>query len=88
MTASKPAIAAQKGLLGEQLLAAGVVTESQLSIALQQQTRTGELLGEILRKLGFLSSESLSLALANQFGAEHIDLDVLESNTDYAGIVP
>jgi len=88
MTAIKSTIAKQKGLLGEQLLAAGVVTESQLSIALQQQTRTGELLGEILRKLGFLSSESLSLALANQFGAEHIDLDALEPNTEYASLVP
>jgi len=88
MTAIKPAIPIQKGLLGEQLLAAGVVTGPQLNIALQQQTRTGELLGEILRKLGFLSSESLSLALANQFGAEHIDLDALESNPDYAGMVP
>jgi type IV pilus assembly protein PilB len=88
MTGIKTAIALQKGLLGEQLLAAGVVTGPQLTIALQQQKRTGELLGEILRKLGFLSSESLSLALANQFGAEHIDLDHLESDVDYAGMVP
>jgi type IV pilus assembly protein PilB len=88
MTGINTAIATQKGLLGEQLLAAGVVTGPQLIIALQQQKRTGELLGEILRKLGFLSSESLSLALANQFGAEHIDLDHLESDVDYAGMVP
>jgi type IV pilus assembly protein PilB len=77
-----------KGLLGEQLLAAGVVTRPQLTIALQQQKRTGELLGEILRKLGFLSSDGLSLALANQFGAEHIDLDYLEPNREYASMVP
>jgi type IV pilus assembly protein PilB len=81
-------IASRKGLLGEQLLAAGVVTESQLAIALQQQKRTGDLLGEILRKLGFLSSDGLSLALANQFGAEHIDLDHLESNPECTAIVP
>jgi type IV pilus assembly protein PilB len=77
-----------KGLLGEQLLAAGVVTRPELTIALQQQKRTGELLGEILRKLGFLSSDGLSLALANQFGAEHIDLDHLEPNREYASMVP
>jgi type IV pilus assembly protein PilB len=77
-----------KGLLGEQLLAAGVVTRPQLTIALQQQKRTGEMLGEILRKLGFLSSDGLSLALANQFGAEHIDLDHLEPNPEYAAMVP
>jgi type IV pilus assembly protein PilB len=78
----------QKGLLGEQLLATGIVTESQLKIALQQQKRTGELLGEILRKLGFLSSDGLSLALANQFGAEHIELDQLEVDPACADMVP
>jgi type II secretory ATPase GspE/PulE/Tfp pilus assembly ATPase PilB-like protein len=88
MAETKSALTAQKGLLGEQLLATGVVTEPQLTIALQQQRRTGELLGEILRKLGFLSSDSLSLALANQFGAEHIDLDHLEPNPEYATMVP
>ena len=88
MIGKKTAATTQKGLLGEQLLAAGVVTGPQLAIALQQQRRTGELLGEILRKLGFLSSESLSLALANQFGAEHIDLDHLDANPDYAVMVP
>jgi type IV pilus assembly protein PilB len=78
----------KKALLGEQLLAAGVVTESQLEIALQQQRRTGDLLGEILRKLGFLSSDSLSMALAHQFGAEHIDLDRLEVNPECVAMVP
>jgi type IV pilus assembly protein PilB len=80
--------AASKGLLGEQLLAAGIVTRPQLTIALQQQKRTGEMLGEILGKLGFLSSDGLSLALANQFGAEHIDLDRLETHREYASMVP
>jgi type II secretory ATPase GspE/PulE/Tfp pilus assembly ATPase PilB-like protein len=88
MVETKTTVPVQKGLLGEQLLASGVVTESQLTIALQQQRRTGELLGEILRKLGFLSSDSLSVALANQFGAEHIDLDHLEANPEYAAMVP
>jgi type IV pilus assembly protein PilB len=78
----------RKGLLGEQLLASGAVAGPQLAIALQQQKRTGELLGEILHKLGFLSSDGLSLALANQFGAEHIDLDQLEANPEYASMVP
>jgi type IV pilus assembly protein PilB len=88
MAETEAPIAAQKGLLGEQLLASGAVTEPQLAIALQQQRRTGELLGEILHKLGFLSSENLSSALANQFGAEHINLDHLEPNPEYAAMVP
>jgi type IV pilus assembly protein PilB len=78
----------KKGLLGEQLLASGAVAGPQLAIALQQQKRTGEMLGEILRKLGFLSSDGLSLALANQFGAEHIDLDQLEASPECVAMVP
>jgi type II secretory ATPase GspE/PulE/Tfp pilus assembly ATPase PilB-like protein len=78
----------KKGLLGEQLLASGAVAGPQLAIALQQQKRTGELLGEILRKLGFLSADGLSLALANQFGAEHIDLDQLDVNPECVAMVP
>jgi type IV pilus assembly protein PilB len=74
--------------LGEQLVAAGVISRPQLEIALQQQKRTGELLGEILRKLGFLSAESLSLALANQFGTEHIDLDRTEVTPECLATVP
>jgi type IV pilus assembly protein PilB len=88
MAETHTSAAPTKGLLGEQLLAAGVVTKPQLTIALQQQRRTGEMLGEILRKLGFLSSDGLSLALANQFGAEHIDLDNLEPDREYAAMVP
>jgi type IV pilus assembly protein PilB len=80
--------AAQTGLLGEQLLAAGIVPESHLRIALQQQERTGELLGEILRKLGFLSSDGLSLALANQFGVEHVDLDRLQADPACIAMIP
>jgi type IV pilus assembly protein PilB len=88
MAEAQTATESRKGLLGEQLLAAGVVTEAQLNIALQQQKRTGELLGEILRKLGFMSSDSLSLALAHQFGAEHVDLDHLEPTSKCIAMVP
>ncbi len=74
--------------LGEQLIAAGAISRPQLEIALQQQKRTGEMLGEVLRKLGFLSAESLSLALANQFGTEHIDLDRTEVTPECLAAVP
>lgn len=76
------------GFLGEQLLNAGRISGAQLKIALQQQRRTGELLGEILCKLGFISSENLSLALANQSGAEHLDLDQIQANPELLSIVP
>jgi type IV pilus assembly protein PilB len=88
MVETKTPIEKQKSLLGEQLLASGAITLPQLTIALQQQRRTGEMLGEILRKLGFLSSEGLSVALASQSGSEHIDLDQLEANPEYAAMVP
>jgi type IV pilus assembly protein PilB len=77
-----------KGFLGEQLLSTGIISGAQLSIALQQQQRTGELLGEVLCKLGFISSDNLSLALANQSGAEHLDLDQIEANPEFVSMVP
>jgi type IV pilus assembly protein PilB len=83
-----PQTPTKKVFLGEQLVAAGVISPPQLEIALQQQKRTGDLLGEILRKLGFLSAETLSLALANQFGTEHIDLDRHEVTPECLAMVP
>jgi type IV pilus assembly protein PilB len=78
----------KKGFLGEQLVGKRLISRPQLAIALQQQQRTGELLGEILIKLGFVSPESLSLALANQFGTEHIDLDRLQVTPECLATVP
>ena len=58
--------AAEKRLLGELLLARGVVDEAGLAVALAEQERTGRLLGELVVALGLTSSGEVSRALIEQ----------------------
>src|SRR3990172_8932103 len=45
--------------IGEQLIEAGLITEEQLGIALNEQKKTGELIGSILFSRGFISQKDL-----------------------------
>ncbi len=58
--------------LGEMLLAAGLVTPSQLEEALAEQARAGARLGETLVNMGFLSEERLARFLAEQAGLPYL----------------
>lgn len=50
--------------IGDILLEQGFVTKEQIEIALEEQKRTGELLGSVLYGLGFLSQKDLFKALS------------------------
>src|SRR3954449_2782230 len=54
--------------LGRILVAAGLLNEEQLALALEEQTRTGGRLGEIIVRRGFISGPALANALAEQHG--------------------
>jgi type IV pilus assembly protein PilB len=43
----------KKKLLGERLIEAGILTPDQLELALKEQKRTGERIGEILISFNF-----------------------------------
>ena len=60
--------------LGKILLAKGLLTESPLEQALEEQKYTGSLLGRILIKLGFISEERVLKALGIQSGMEFVSL--------------
>ncbi|MGR3309877.1 MAG: GspE/PulE family protein [Candidatus Brocadiales bacterium] len=60
--------------LGERLIDAGILTREQLDLALKEQKRTLELLGEVLIGLGFLTQGAVGATLAAEAGAHHIDL--------------
>lgn len=60
--------------LGELLISKGMLTKEQFSIAMAQQSITGNLLGDTLTKLGFVSSIEMAQALAEQAGIEFIDI--------------
>ncbi|MBN1444574.1 MAG: Flp pilus assembly complex ATPase component TadA [Candidatus Omnitrophica bacterium] len=65
---------AEKKLLGQMLLEEGVVTESELKKALDNQRKTGHFLGRILVDMGFVDEKELKRILSIQAGIEMIDL--------------
>ena len=64
----------KKGLLGEVLVARGVVTEEQVATALNKQVSSGKRLGEVLVEMGALDERNLVTALADYFGIPVTDL--------------
>ncbi|MEZ6090882.1 MAG: GspE/PulE family protein [Pirellulaceae bacterium] len=60
--------------LGEQLVAAGMLTPSELDTALQEQTSRGKRLGEVLSELGFVEESTLLPLLAAQMDVPAVRL--------------
>jgi len=56
--------------LGDQLIAAGLLTPEKLSVALAEQKRTGKLLGEILVALKFVTDEDIGKVVARVAGVD------------------
>lgn len=52
--------------LGQRFVQAGLLTESQLDLALREQGRVGGYLGEVLVQLGFVSTEAITEVLARE----------------------
>jgi type IV pilus assembly protein PilB len=67
--------AGKRRLLGERLIEAALITPDQLALALREQKRTGERIGEILINLGFVTQEQISAVLASQAGVAFVQLD-------------
>ena len=74
--------------LGEILLDEGLVTESQLMAAIDEQQVRGQSLGRTLVDIGFLTEGQLVAALARQVGMEFIDLDEYPVDRSAVAIVP
>ncbi|MSN26085.1 MAG: hypothetical protein GJV46_09485 [Geobacter sp.] len=60
------AASAVRQLLGNLLLSNGQITKEQLDLALQEQLRTGEKLGEVMVRLGFIEEKQRDAVLASQ----------------------
>ncbi|HEY7528576.1 MAG TPA: ATPase, T2SS/T4P/T4SS family, partial [Candidatus Deferrimicrobiaceae bacterium] len=74
-TGGPPGPAGKRKLLGERLLESGLVTPDQLDLALREQKRTGERIGEILINLGFVTQELISSVLASEAGVTFVQLE-------------
>ncbi|MES2729849.1 MAG: ATPase, T2SS/T4P/T4SS family [Pseudomonadota bacterium] len=62
-----------KPRIGERLLNAGLINESQLQVALAEQKISGKLIGEALMELGFITSDAMSHFLARDAGLDIFD---------------
>ncbi|MBI5044262.1 MAG: type II secretion system ATPase GspE [Nitrospirae bacterium] len=65
----------KKKMLGEMLIAEGIITRGQLERALAEQKIHGGRLGVILRNLGYVSEDSIIKVLGKQMGISHMSLD-------------
>ncbi len=74
--------------LGDWLLDRGLVTQTQLDLALREQKRKGWLLGESLAQLGFVTQETLSQFLAQKTQTESIDLAKIVIPPELAKVLP
>lgn len=61
----------QRKRIGERLIDAGLITREQLEIALEEQKKTGELIGATLYSLGFISQKDLFTVLSISYGGEY-----------------
>ncbi len=85
---SQPRDGAPTMPLGERLVAAGLVTEQQLGIALKEQSRTGQLLGEILVSLNFCTDAEIGSVLSNQSGGEFDALAGVDVPQEVLNLLP
>lgn len=61
------------GRIGDRLVSMGIITESQLNVALQEKKVSGKLLGEVLVDLGFIDDKALTAFLAESSGFQVFD---------------
>ena len=75
-------------LLGEVLLEEGIVDPQQLELALHEQRRTGELLGNVLIRLGIVTRRDLTRAMAYASDLPYVELRKTQVDPDAIALVP
>ena len=83
-----PSSKLSNGRLGDRLIEAGLITKTQLDKALEEQKRTGGLIGSSLIKLGFLKEDDLLQFLSKQFGFPAVDLTKVEIPAELLKLIP
>ncbi|MEW6042521.1 MAG: ATPase, T2SS/T4P/T4SS family, partial [Elusimicrobiota bacterium] len=78
----------KKEQLGEMLIEAGKLKESELQRALDEQKNTKQRLGEVLLKLGVVDEESVLKALSEQLGMRFVNVSELNIKPDVISLVP
>jgi len=74
--------------LGERLIAAKLLTQAHLDLALREQKRRGGLIGQILVDLGFVSAEVVSDYLATEAEAKVVNLHRVSIDPAVLRLIP
>ena len=78
----------QRVPIGEQLIAAGLITEAQLELVRREQQRNGGHLSTILVSLGFISPEALADFLGRQAGTKSVNLNRISIDQAVLSLIP
>ncbi|MDP2984208.1 MAG: GspE/PulE family protein [Candidatus Latescibacter sp.] len=74
--------------LCKNLVDSGLITQGQLDVALNDQSRTKESLVNILHNLGFISKDQASSSMAELAGVERVELNQLQIASEVLRLVP
>lgn len=74
--------------IGERLVLAGIISEEQRDFSLNEQKRTGEQLGAVLRRLNLITEDDLARVLAESAGIEHIHLRTITIDPKIIDVLP
>ena len=74
--------------LGDMLIGVGLLTEEQLSSALNEQKKSGKKLGAILLEGGYIKQKQLFDALERQLGVDFVDLTAVTPPAELARVLP
>ncbi len=78
----------KRKMLGEMLIAEGVLSKEQLQSALDEQRRHGGRIGRILKTLNFVTEEDIIKVLGRQMGIQHVLLASVIVDPDVVKILP
>ncbi len=78
----------KKKMLGEMLVASGLIKDEQLKIALEEQKKRGGKVGEILVDLGFISEHNIATFLGRQLNIPYIEIDKQLIDVESVQILP
>ncbi len=74
--------------LGRALVEMKAISEADLEEALEEQERSGRLLGRILLERGLIDQHTMAVALARQHGMEFVPLEDAPSDAEVLSLVP
>jgi len=78
----------KKKMLGEMLVAGGLIKEEQLKRALDEQKKRGGKLGELLVEMGFISEHTIATFLGRQLHIPFIEVDKQLVDAESVKMIP